>query len=772
MPASALLPLLLLHAVTVEPSSFPAGGRHEALLRVDAPSMVRLTADDPSGTSCELTDHQRGPFASSGVPGKESCRLDALLDAGVYKVRLEGARNARGTTTLRATGFAELNGSPERLTPGSEARLELRSGQQASFWLRVTQRGPIAFRASGRTAGVLHVWRDGQWLEELGATRREVEVEPGQPIHEWWLERVLEPGDYRITVYGTDEARWTRGKAHEVLSVALGFPEAPEGRSTELPLPPWGFSALLLPKHRTVALLSMEQAASGATSLDLFRMGDDGRTSVSSDSGASRCAIQPKALVPECAVHSGADARHVLVVRGLPGTKVALQWAPQLDEAHAVSGTYATGARTVFAFVPPATGEYLLATHDVPVDEDAPPLSCVLERAQLPSTATALPDWTTRWDVVARDELAVSRARPFRRAFNHDGNSTRVWFRVGDAGQYRITTSGERNSRCELWATVSGQRQRIGSTELRPGVCDLRPHLDEGSYELVLYQGTPGIERVRIATEDALEGADTTGKAACRFDRLQLDGSGYYRVSLSRGGAVAARGFFLERGPISLSQPLSVVVEPRGKVALRLVGGQDVVARAVGSALRCTWNGAEVGTGTRCTFSTGRATATLELINTGNTSLPVTLQRPAIPAVIAALAPHQVEQVKLQAIETGQPVHLDFDRQQQHSRVFRVEAPGLYDVTTTGLLSTACDIRTPVVTRLASDTSGGRGGTASSRSTCAPGSTSCRCAPSARAAGAAGSWSNVVRCTYSSGSSPMTRCSSAPRRASSCSSRS
>ncbi|MGA9525382.1 MAG: hypothetical protein WBV82_28240, partial [Myxococcaceae bacterium] len=707
MTASTLLPLLLLHAVTLEPASFPAEGTHQSILRVDTPSMVRITADDPSGTSCELVDHLRGPFASSGTPGREHCRLDVLLDAGVYKVRLEGARKAKGRTTLRATAFAELNDAPRKLTPGSEARLELRPGHQASFWVRVTQRGPITFRASGRTAGALHIWRDGKWLEELGARRNQVEVEPGQPIHEWWLERVMEPGDYRFTVYGTDEAKWTRGEPHDVLSVALGFPEAPEGRTTELTLPPWGFAAFALPKHRTVAFLSMEQAVNAATSLQLFRTEEGGATTVSSGSAAASCAIQPKALVPECAVHSGHDARHVLVVRGLPGTKVSLQWAPQLDETRARSGAYAPGPRTVFGFQPPETGEYLLSLHDVPVDEDAPPLSCLLERAQ--NSPDGVSDWTTKWDIVARDELTVSGTKPFRRAFNHDGQSSRIWFRIGASGQYRVTSSGERNTRCELWLNEVGQWRRITSTDLKAGPCDLRTQLDEGSYELILHQGTPGIERVRITTEDALEGPDTAGKASCRFDGVQVQSGRQYRLRANRGGAIAARGFFLERGPVSLTHPVSIVVEPGGKVAIRLTAGQDVVARAVGSTLRCTWNGTAVGGGSRCAFSTGEATSTLELVNTGKTSLPVTLQHPARKAAVAAPSAHEVEQLELRAIRAGEAVHLDFERKQQHALVFRVNEPGLYDVTSTGLLATACDIRTPVVTRLASNESGGRG---------------------------------------------------------------
>src|SRR5262249_48837355 len=54
-------------------------------------------------------------------------------------------------------------------------------------------------------------------------------------------------------------------------------------------------------------------------------------------------------------------------------------------------------------------------------------------------------------------------------------------------------------------------------------------------------------------------------------------------------------------------------------------------------------------------------------------------------------------------------VFYDFDRAQQRSLTLAVREAGLYDVTTEGLLATACDLRTPTVARIAADSGGGRG---------------------------------------------------------------
>ena len=66
---------------------------------------------------------------------------------------------------------------------------------------------------------------------------------------------------------------------------------------------------------------------------------------------------------------------------------------------------------------------------------------------------------------------------------------------------------------------------------------------------------------------------------------------------------------------------------------------------------------------------------------------------------------------------------LDFERDQAHSLVFDVKDAGLYHVTTQGLLSTQCRIRTPVVQEVGGGPGGGAGATASCPPTCGPGAT-------------------------------------------------
>src|SRR3954471_6339385 len=103
------LPLLLLSAVTVSPAQVPATGRQEAVVTLDQPAMVRVSARSASGTFCTVVDKVRGPFIGSGQVGRTNCELDLLLDIGSYKLRLESPQRGKGKVEVSARAFTELN---------------------------------------------------------------------------------------------------------------------------------------------------------------------------------------------------------------------------------------------------------------------------------------------------------------------------------------------------------------------------------------------------------------------------------------------------------------------------------------------------------------------------------------------------------------------------------------------------------------------------------------------------------------------------------------
>jgi hypothetical protein len=93
----------------------------------------------PTGTALQLVDMLTGPSELAGAAGIADGRIDQLLDAGIYKLRLFGAAKAQGETRLSVIPFREP-GPPEpaprpgAVATGEPARLRprRRRGRQSS----------------------------------------------------------------------------------------------------------------------------------------------------------------------------------------------------------------------------------------------------------------------------------------------------------------------------------------------------------------------------------------------------------------------------------------------------------------------------------------------------------------------------------------------------------------------------------------------------------------------------------------------------------------
>jgi hypothetical protein len=244
----AVLPLVLILAASANPDTVPSKGKQTSIITIEKPGMYRITAESPEGTRCEIVDHLRGPFSWSGAVGKSNCKLDLLLDAGIYKLRMESPKKGKGKIKIQAKPFEEINKKPVRLEDGRWVEQTMHPGQQASYWIRVPRRQWTTLRVMGRTPGDVRLWRDGEWVEEIQANRGEFMPKDGQPIYEWYVTGMLEAGDYLLTAYGANPKEWTKGTKRDFLFVANGFPEGSPDRAQAVSLPPWGKVAIQVPR--------------------------------------------------------------------------------------------------------------------------------------------------------------------------------------------------------------------------------------------------------------------------------------------------------------------------------------------------------------------------------------------------------------------------------------------------------------------------------------------------------------------------------------------
>lgn len=704
--ALSALSLLVVHAATLTPATVPATGAQEALLTLDAPAAIHLSARSGSGTRCEVIDRVRGPFASSGNAGASNCELDLLLDAGQYKVRLESSVRGKGSVALSAAPFTELNATPVRLVRGSGLVTKLKAGQQASFWLSVDKRHVPNLRVAGRQAGDVRVWRNGEWIEPLALHHVEFSPTPGQPLHEWWLDSMLEEGEYLVTAYGRDATTVTGASVDDSLTVEYGFRDGPAERSIPFTLGPSGVQAVQVPTHGVTAVLSLASPPPAPVELQIL--------TGSVRSPSATCRIEKAALAPECITSmSSWNGSPVLVVRGPAGTRGLLEWADYGDDsALAVRGGYYGPATTSLSFSIGKAHESprLLAVHDLPNDTDGVPLGCQLERLGRNGEVT---------QVVAHSAVTLKDGEKFEREFNYDSSAT-FWFEIASGGnvfqkmgiasrKFNVTATGGLKSNCEISRVDSkAGLTRLTQTKTEGTGCSEQLDLDPGLYQLSLSGGLSGVEKVTIAPVGDASAKNTPMQGGCLLPKLDL-ASDDYRLVLNRVGNVRVRGLALPSLPLEVKTPLHLQLDAGQRLEVPVRG--DAVVRSSGGvpfgcALATTRVTAVAG---ECRLPALKSPEVLTLVNTGAAPLSLTFARPGALPVLAAPSSYAPTIRPLPTITPDTPTFFDFERGQSRAVAFTVDKAGLYNVTTQGLLNTECRLRTPVVPDVTSDRGGGRG---------------------------------------------------------------
>lgn len=706
--ATALFSLTLfaVHAVSLSPQTVPANGLQEVLMTLDAPAAVHVSARSGSGTACEVVDRVRGPFAHAGTAGSTNCELDLLLDAGQYKLRLDSANRGKGQVTVSATPYSEINATPVRLIPQSGVVTTLKPQQQASFWLTLENRAVPFIRISGRHAGDVRLWRNGQWLEPMTLQHTQFAAAPGRMQHEWWVDSTLEAGDYQLVVYGRDSATVTGSSVDDSLTIEYGFREAPAEASVPFTLGPSGVLAIELPRADYAAIVSLAASPKSPVNLQSYTRG--------MRSAQSECRIEKDALVPECstwvsAPRSNTEWPSVLLLRGPPGTRGFLEWAPWSDGGQRYGGYYGPSTSSLQFGVRQA-GKYLVAVNDFPNDTDGPPLGCQLEE---------LKDTGDVAQVVARAAIRVNAGERFERAFNFPDEGTVIWFEIGSGGsllqrtglssrRFKIAVTGK--GTCEVYRMgavgSTGELKRLTQSKPEGTECSEVLALDPGMYQLQLPSALSGIRTLTIQEEGSTNAPLVSTSGACNLGSQTLNAS-RYRVVLSRTGAVRVRGLTVEALPIASTihlpfdakQKLSFPVSPSTPISIR--------ASALAPFTCSSESGKAVSSANGCELPAGADTVTIE--NPGTAPIAITVVKAGSTKPLLTPQAYSPTIKPLPRITPDTPTFFDFEHEQSQSVTFDVEAAGLYNVTTQGLLATRCVLRTPAIERVAENVGAGRG---------------------------------------------------------------
>ncbi len=621
-----LLPWVL-SAVSVQPASVPATDSQTSIVTLDAPAMVRVSAKSGAGTSCTVVDKVRGPFETSGQTGRTNCELDLLLDIGSYKLRLESPHRGKGTVAVTARPFTEVNPKPVRLEKGRRVEQALRSGEQASFWLSLSKREVPFLHLVGKNAGEVKVWRNGEWLEPLTLQHTTFPAGLNRPVHEWTLDQMVEPGEYLVTAYGTKGLSGTSGEASDALTVEYGFEPMPPERVVSFTLPATGSLSWRSPKGPGTFLLSLDEPPTAPVTLASGDLLSPSYLELSAAPGkslppergvyiASRFVLEPKKLVPQASASAGSDEVHVVNVKGPPGARGLLEWAPHLQTPGWTGGYYGTAQKTL-DFDLWGTSDYLIGLHDLPADTDAAPLGCQLMRVTPKSR-----------EPVGHDVQTLGDGQMVDREFNYDGSNAVLWFEVTHSERYRLQTTGGRKDRCEVWRVDDhGELKRMSESKPDAKGCNEALVLTRGVYQLSLYDGLSGIEHVVVREDNQRPLKPVPAKAGCLIVAPGLD-AGHYQLVMNRGGDLAARGLVVQPLPLATDAPVHLVIDPER--TLKLPVSQAATARSAASK-PFTCNGAAVVG--QCPVAAG----TLTLANPSSEVISVTVFKPAAPRPLPPL---------------------------------------------------------------------------------------------------------------------------------------
>ncbi len=214
-------------AAALEQTAFPAAAQASTLLRVTSPGRFAITAQSATGTAIELVDMLSGPGGEAGQAGAQDGRLDPLLDAGVYKIRLTMDRLAAGNAALQVRPFLDAAPAAASPEPGQTLNTELSDLQQRSYWIMVPPGatdglGPVRVEAAGRALADLRLWRGGTDLVDLVAESAVIAPQRGRPLTQLRLVGRVTPGAYLVTAYGGPAAPWADGATEQPFHVRFG----------------------------------------------------------------------------------------------------------------------------------------------------------------------------------------------------------------------------------------------------------------------------------------------------------------------------------------------------------------------------------------------------------------------------------------------------------------------------------------------------------------------------------------------------------------------
>lgn len=643
------------------PRELPADRDGASLLTIPAPGRYSIRAKSPSGARIELVDMIAGPLDSAGAAGLRDGRIDALLDKGVYKLRITGVKGASGKAALSASPFVEIDASRPALVAGRVQSGELGDLQQRSYALDVDAEGPVFLEAIGRSLQDLRVWQADGALVELSSERNAVETRQGRYMNRLRLEGRLAPGRYVVTAYGGEKLVWSDGAAAQPFLLRLAEPVSLAAGVAEGVIGPFGAARFDAPARYDSFRLELPEQKPAR--LEARRGGD---REVAVIDKTSRAPVATLRLPTDGA----ASAR--VEVTGYEGQAFSLRAVHQSN-------------RETFE----AAGPHLVMVDLAGEGGDDIPATALLARLER--------DGKTR--VIASDAPRIGIGAAWRGKINVFG-TTSLLFEATRDGPVAIDVKGLR-----LRATIE---PALGALAARAdGRNPNRYNLAAGYYFLVLepQAGAGGVADVTLAPPGLEAPAPTPapGRALLSFGQQTLEKDVSYLIlanvapGLLTGPRVVALPVELDKAPLALHQEANteLALPARAPKTGRIVAIDDK-----GAAVALAFADEKIENDQRF--------VTVKIASVAQARAIGLLFVPDAPAGGGA-APKIEETGKTAKAAVGRPAFFDLARDATKSLRFDIAEGGLYRIETLGRLKTALRVGATVSPRLGEGEANGPG---------------------------------------------------------------
>ncbi len=649
LPAPQLPPVAVLPTAAPEPeaalsrTTVPAGGRTDVMLEVKTPGRFAIRAESRTGVALQLVGQMSGPGEQEGEPGVKDGRVDELLDAGTYKLRVSGAPNAPGEAKLVVEPFRTRGEISAALAHGGATSTDLSDLGQRSWWFQVEKPGRVSVEAVGRSLADLRLWRNGRDLAALDPKIGRVTPKAGRPLTRARIEGEVEPGLYRVTAYGGPKLAWTDGDPGEPLHVRLGLPEPMTGW-VEGTIGPTGSARFEAPGSATQFRLELPEPA--AATLSVRRDGGSALTA----------SIAKNTREPFTTLSSSGDAGKpaVVEVTGQEGQPFRLR-AIESSASRRISGS----------------GPHWVAVDVAGEGGDEVPATVLL--AQFDSGKGGR--------VLASSAPQVGPGRAWRQKLNFRG-TTSIIFEVTGATPVAGTLTGLKVNASISPLLGSRAPRTDGKTprwDLEPGWYQLKMTPVENAFGVMdLTLGPPGVSAEAPRPQPA--------RPSIPLGIHDLDKSGSYQILTNE-----APGLVL--APVARSFPADL---GRAPLALQQSAGQ-----ALDVAVRLPRTGVLAAVGVNGVPLPVALADDKLLPNARTISVRIPAAERARGIVLSSLDPARMTPVaappppeQLDRVAAGTPRFFDLARDAQKSFAVDVAEGGLYRVETLGRLKTSLTLAT------------------------------------------------------------------------------